>query len=42
MNKLIVLSIIVWLAALAGCSAMQGLGKDIELLGERIQQKAQR
>jgi predicted small secreted protein len=42
MNKLVVLSIIVWLAALAGCGTMQGLGKDIELLGERIQQKAQR
>jgi predicted small secreted protein len=42
MNKLIMLSIIVWLVALAGCGTMQGLGKDIELLGEKIQQKAQR
>jgi predicted small secreted protein len=30
-----------WLAALAGCNTMQGLGRDLEQLGDKIQKKAQ-
>lgn len=41
MEKLIALSLIAWLVALAGCNTMQGLGRDIEQVGERIQRKAQ-
>ena len=33
--------LVAWLVALAGCQAMQGLGRDIEQLGEKIQKKAQ-
>ena len=32
-----------WIAAallLAGCNTMQGLGKDIETLGDKIEKKA--
>lgn len=41
MEKLIALSLIAWFVALAGCNTMQGLGRDIEQVGERIQRKAQ-
>ena len=41
MKKLLALLLIAWLAALAGCNTMHGLGKDIEQVGERIQRKAQ-
>jgi entericidin B len=39
MKSLIAL-LVVWLV-LSGCNAMQGLGRDIEQLGEKIQKKAQ-
>ena len=26
--------------AVAGCNTMQGLGKDVEIVGEKIQKKA--
>jgi predicted small secreted protein len=29
------------LVAVAGCNTMQGLGKDLEVVGEKIQKKAQ-
>jgi predicted small secreted protein len=38
MRILIVLAII---AGLAACNTMQGLGKDVEQLGNKIQKKAQ-
>jgi entericidin A len=28
------------LVAVAGCNTMQGLGKDVEIVGEKIQKKA--
>jgi predicted small secreted protein len=42
MKKLIALSLIAWFVALAGCNTMQGLGKDLERAGEKIQKKAER
>jgi predicted small secreted protein len=41
MKAMITLVLAAWLVALAGCNAMQGLGRDIEQLGEKIQKKAQ-
>ena len=38
MRILIVMAIV---AGLAACNTMQGLGRDIEQLGEKIQKKAQ-
>ena len=38
MRILIVLAVA---AVLAGCNTFQGLGRDIEQLGEKIQKKAQ-
>ena len=31
-----------WVAVLAGCNTMQGLGKDIEAVGDAIQRKSTR
>jgi predicted small secreted protein len=39
MKSLIAL-LVVWLV-LSGCNTMQGLGRDLEQLGEKIQKKAQ-
>ncbi|HUF82384.1 MAG TPA: entericidin A/B family lipoprotein [Burkholderiales bacterium] len=41
MKKLIAVSLVVWMAAIAGCNTMHGLGKDLEQVGEKIQKKAQ-
>lgn len=41
MRALITLLLVASLSAVAGCNAMQGLGRDIEQLGEKIQKKAQ-
>jgi predicted small secreted protein len=41
MRMLIVLVLSAGLTALAGCNTMQGLGRDIETLGDKIQKKAQ-
>jgi predicted small secreted protein len=41
MRKAITLMLAAWLFALAGCNTMQGLGKDMEQLGDKIQKKAQ-
>jgi predicted small secreted protein len=32
----------VWVTVLAGCNTMQGLGRDIETLGDKIQRKSAR
>ena len=32
----------VWAAILSGCNTMQGLGRDIETLGDKIQRKSAR
>ena len=32
----------VWIAFLSGCNTMQGLGRDIESLGDAIQRKSNR
>jgi len=41
MRKLITWLLSASLAVLAGCNAMQGLGKDVQQLGDKIQKKAQ-
>ena len=41
MRMLIVLVLSAGLTVLAGCNTMQGLGRDIETLGDKIQKKAQ-
>jgi len=41
MKKLIVVTVVTTLVALAGCNTMHGLGKDIEQVGEKIQKKSQ-
>ena len=40
MKKLMGMVLIAGLAILAGCNTMQGLGKDIEIVGEKLQKKA--
>jgi entericidin B len=43
MKKIIsVLSILLFAAGLAGCNTMQGVGKDVERGGEKIQGEAQK
>ena len=42
MKRLIVISLAAWLVIMAGCNTMQGLGRDIETVGEKIQKKAAR
>ena len=41
MKKLLALLLLALAIALAGCNTMQGLGKDVENLGDKIQKKAQ-
>jgi len=41
MRKLIAWSLAASLAVLAGCNTMQGLGKDVKQLGDKIQKKAE-
>jgi predicted small secreted protein len=41
MRAMITLALCAWLIALGGCNTMEGLGKDLRELGERIQKKAQ-
>ena len=41
MRAMITLALCAWLIALAGCNTMEGLGKDIRQLGEKIEKKAQ-
>jgi entericidin B len=43
MKKIIsVLSILMFAVGLAGCNTMQGVGKDVERGGEKIQGEAQK
>jgi len=41
MRKAIAWTLAFWLIALAGCNTMEGLGKDVQQLGDKIQKKAQ-
>ena len=41
MKSLITFVLAACLVALGGCNTMEGLGKDLRELGERIQKKAQ-
>jgi predicted small secreted protein len=40
MNKLVAVLLAMVIGALAGCNTMQGLGKDIERGGEKLQGSA--
>jgi predicted small secreted protein len=42
MRHIAALMLIVWVAAIAGCNTMRGLGQDMERAGEAIQRKADR
>ena len=42
MRKLLLLALGVWVVVLTGCNTMQGLGRDIETLGDRIEKKSSR
>ena len=37
----VALCLVAWLIALPGCHTVQGFGKDIETVGEKIQKKSQ-
>jgi len=41
-RRFIALALVASLALAAGCNTMQGLGKDIERGGEKLQDKAKR
>lgn len=40
MRQVVVILLALGTLALAACNTMQGLGKDVEIVGEKIQQKA--
>jgi predicted small secreted protein len=41
MKRYLLILIALGALALAACNTMQGLGKDVEVVGEKIQKKAQ-
>jgi len=41
MIRMIALLLVAAIVSLAGCNTMQGLGKDIEQVGEKMQKKSQ-
>jgi len=41
MIRMIALLLVAAVVSLAGCNTMQGLGKDIEQVGEKMQKKSQ-
>jgi len=41
MRQVVVILLALNTLALAACNTMQGLGKDVEIVGEKIQKKAQ-
>jgi predicted small secreted protein len=41
MRQVVVILLALSTLALAACNTMQGLGKDVELVGAKIQKKAQ-
>jgi len=43
MKKLLtIMALAAWIALLAGCNTMHGLGEDISKSGDKIQDKAER
>ena len=40
MRQVVVILLALSALALAACNTMQGLGKDVEIVGEKIQKKA--
>jgi predicted small secreted protein len=42
MHKFLAVAVAAWIALLAGCHTMDGLGQDIERGGEKIQEKAKK
>ncbi len=41
-GRVVLLLLAVWGALLSGCNTMQGLGRDIESVGDAIQRKSSR
>jgi predicted small secreted protein len=41
MRQVVVILLALSTLALAACNTMQGLGKDVEIVGEKIQKQAQ-
>jgi predicted small secreted protein len=41
MRQVVVILLALSTLVLAACNTMQGLGKDVEIVGEKIQKKAQ-
>ena len=39
-NRIVLLAVIAVAVALAGCNTMQGLGKDMQTVGKKIERKA--
>jgi predicted small secreted protein len=41
MKAIFTLALGAWLVVLGGCNTMEGLGKDLQQLGQKIEKKAQ-
>jgi entericidin A len=41
MKRVAVVLLAVWVVALTGCNTMEGLGKDVKKVGEKIENKAE-
>ncbi len=41
MKRVAVVLLAVWAVALTGCNTMEGLGKDVKTLGDKIESKAE-
>jgi predicted small secreted protein len=41
MKAIFTSALVAWLLVLGGCNTMEGLGKDIQQLGQKIEKKAQ-
>ena len=41
-TRIVLVLLALWIGVLSGCNTMQGLGRDIETLGDRIQKKSSR
>jgi predicted small secreted protein len=41
-TRIVLVLLALWVGVLSGCNTMQGLGRDIEKLGDKIQQKSSR
>jgi len=42
MHKFLAVAIVAWIALLAGCNTMHGFGQDMQVGGEKIQDKAKK